>query len=85
MTEQKYTVISKESRQGISRSGKPYCFEYLIVNFNGKPARIQAPRGEEVKVGDCVVLGFATKKGYGCAEIAVAVKEVYAAVEAKGE
>lgn len=85
MTEQKYKVISKESRTGVSRSGKPYCFEYLIVNFNGKPARVAAPRGEEVKVGDCVVLGFATKKGYGCAEIAVAVKEVYAAEEAKGE
>ncbi len=76
MTRETYKVISKESRSGLSRSGKPYCFEYLIVNFNGKPARVAAPRGEEVKVGDCVVLGFATKKGYGCAEVAVAVTEV---------
>lgn len=76
MTRETYKVISKESRSGLSRSGKPYCFEYLIVNFNGKPARVAAPRGDEVKVGDCVVLGFATKKGYGCAEVAVAVTEV---------
>lgn len=76
MTRETYKVISKESRSGLSRSGKPYCFEYLIVNFNGKPARVAAPRGDEVKVGDCVVLGVATKKGYGCAEVAVAVTEV---------
>ena len=76
MTRETYKVISKESRSGISRSGKPYIFSYLILYFNGKPARVAAPRGEEVKVGDCVVLGFATKKGYGCAEVAVAVTEV---------
>lgn len=74
MTRETYKVISKESRSGLSRSGKPYCFEYLIVNFNGKPARVAAPRGDEVKVGDCVVLGFATKKGYGCAELASAAE-----------
>lgn len=85
MTEQKYTVISKESRTGISRNGKPYCFERLIVNFNGKPARVAAPRGEEVKVGDRVVLGLATKKGYGCADVIATVKEVYTSEEAKGE
>jgi hypothetical protein len=84
MTEKMYTVISKESRTGISRSGKPYCFEYLIVNFNGKPARVVASRDKEAYVGDCVVLGLATKKGCGCADIIAAVKEVIPA-EAKGE
>lgn len=83
MTEKKYTVISKESRQGISRSGKPYCFEYLIVNFNGKPARVAAPRDKEVNVGDRVVLGLSTKKGYGLAEICPVITEVVPAE--KGE
>ena len=85
MTRETYKVISKESRSGISRTGKPYIFSYLILDFNGKPARVAAPRGEEVKVGDRVALGLSTKKGYGLAEIAVVVKEVYVAEEAKGE
>lgn len=84
MTEKKYRVIQKSSQTGISRSGKPYVFNYLILDFNGKPARIQAPRDMDINVNDCVVLGLTTKRGYGIAEIAAAVKEVYAA-EAKGE
>lgn len=83
MTRETYKVISKESRQGVSRSGKLYCFEYLIVNFNGKPARVAAPRDKEAHVGDCVVLGLSTKKGYGCAEICPVITEVVPAE--KGE
>lgn len=47
--EKMYKVISKESRSGISRIGKPYCFEYLIVNFSGKPARIQLPKDKDME------------------------------------
>lgn len=85
MAEKMYKVISKESRSGISRSGKPYCFEYLIVNFSGKPARIQLPKDKdmEVNVNDCVTLGFGTRKGFGCAEICPVITEVIPAQ--KGE
>ena len=85
MAEKMYTVISKESRSGISRIGKPYCFEYLIVNFSGKPARIQLPKDKdmEVNVNDCVTLGFGTRKGFGCAEICPVITEVIPAQ--KGE
>ena len=84
MTEKMYKVISKESKSGLSRIGKPYVFNYLILDFNGKPARVAAPRDKEANVGDRVVLGLATKKGYGCAELAAVVAEVIPA-EAKGE
>lgn len=85
MAEKMYKVISKESRSGISRIGKPYCFEYLIVNFSGKPARIQLPKDKdmEVNVNDCVTLGFGTRKGSGCAEICPVITEVIPAQ--KGE
>ena len=65
MTEKMYKVISKESKSGLSRIGKPYVFNYLILDFNGKPARIQAPRDMDINVNDRVVLGLATKKGFG--------------------
>ncbi len=85
MAEKMYKVISKESRSRISRIGKPYCFEYLIVNFSGKPARIQLPKDKdmEVNVNDCVTLGFGTRKGFGCAEICPVITEVIPAQ--KGE
>ena len=85
MAEKMYKVISKESRSGIPRIGKPYCFEYLIVNFSGKPARIQLPKDKdmEVNVNDCVTLGFGTRKGFGCAEICPVITEVIPAQ--KGE
>lgn len=85
MAEKMYKVISKESRSGISRIGQPYCFEYLIVNFSGKPARIQLPKDKdmEVNVNDCVTLGFGTRKGFGCAEICPVITEVIPAQ--KGE
>lgn len=85
MAEKMYKVISKENRSGISRIGKPYCFEYLIVNFSGKPARIQLPKDKdmEVNVNDCVTLGFGTRKGFGCAEICPVITEVIPAQ--KGE
>ena len=85
MAEKMYKVISKESRSGISRIGKPYCFEYLIVNFSGKPARIQLPKDKDmvVNVNDCVTLGFGTRKGFGCAEICPVITEVIPAQ--KGE
>ena len=85
MAEKMYKVISKESRSGISRIGKPYCFEYLIVNFSGKPARIQLPKDKdmEVNVNDCVTLGFGTRKGFGSAEICPVITEVIPAQ--KGE
>lgn len=85
MTEKKYRIISKESRSGISRTGKPYIFNYLILDFNGKPARIQAPRDMDINVNDRVVLGLATKKGFGCAELAAVVAEVIPAEATKGE
>lgn len=76
MTEKMYKVISKESRSGISRTGQPYIFSYLILDFNGKPARVVAPRDKEANVGDRVVLGLSTKKGYGCAEVTAVVTGV---------
>lgn len=84
MTEKMYKVISKESRSGISRIGKPYVFNYLILDFNGKPARIRAPRGMDINVNDRVSLDLTTKRGIGCADVIATVKEVYAE-EAKGE
>ena len=84
MTEKKYKVISKESRSGISRTGQPYVFNYLILDFNGKPARIQAPRGMDINVNDRVSLDLTTKRGIGCADVVATVKEVYTA-ETKGE
>lgn len=85
MTEKMYKVISKESKSGLSRIGKPYVFNYLILDFNGKPARIQAPRDMDINVNDRVVLGLATKKGFGCAELAAVVAEVIPAEATKGE
>ena len=56
----------------------------MIICFNGKPARISAPRDFEVNIGEQVKLGFGTRKGYGCAEICPVITEVIPA-EAKGE
>lgn len=84
MTEKMYKVISKECKSGVGRDGRPYCFESLIICFNGKPARISAPRDFEVNIGEQVKLGFGTRKGCGCAEICPVITEVIPA-EAKGE
>ena len=46
MTEKTFKVISKESRTGVSRTGKPYCFEYLIVNFNGTSCSTERRRSK---------------------------------------
>lgn len=85
MTEQTFKVISKESKSGLSRIGKPYVFNYLILDFNGKPARIQAPRGMNINVNDRVSLDLTTKRGIGCADVIATVKEVYTAEKSKGE
>lgn len=50
--------------------------KYAKELADGKPARVAAPRDKEANVGDRVVLGLSTKKGYGCAEVTAVVTGV---------
>lgn len=74
--DKKFKVISVESKSGISHNGIPYCYESLIINFNGKTARIIKPRDMEVKANDYVELGIGTRKGYGCADVTAIVTNI---------
>lgn len=48
-----FEVIGKDTRTGISsRTGAPYIFEDLILNFHGKAAKIRAPRDMKIDIGD---------------------------------
>jgi len=80
-----FEVIAKDSRTGVSaRTGTPYVVENLILNFQGKAAKIRAPRDMTVNIGDSVRLEFGTVRGYGVAQIGAIVKEVIPQ-EKKGE
>lgn len=72
-----FEVIAKDSRTGISaRTGTPYVVENLTLNFQGKAAKIRAPRDMTVNIGDSVRLELGTVRGYGVAQIGAIVKEV---------
>lgn len=63
-----FEVIGKDTRTGISsRTGAPYIFEDLILNFHGKAAKIRAPRDMKIDIGDSVILEFGTVRGVWCA------------------
>jgi hypothetical protein len=80
-----FEVIAKDSRTGISaRTGTPYVVENLTLNFQGKAAKIRAPRDMTVNIGDSVRLELGTVRGYGVAQIGAIVKEVIPQ-EKKGE
>lgn len=80
-----FEVIAKDSRTGVSvRTGTPYVVENLTLNFQGKAAKIRAPRDMTVNIGDSVRLEFGTVRGYGVAQIGAIVKEVIPQ-EKKGE
>lgn len=74
-----FEVIAKDSR-----TGTPYVVENLTLNFQGKAAKIRAPRDMTVNIGDSVRLEFGTVRGYGVAQIGAIVKEVIPQ-EKKGE
>lgn len=80
-----FEVIAKDSRTGVSAgTGTPYVVENLTLNFQGKAAKIRAPRDMTVNIGDSVRLEFGTVRGYGVAQIGAIVKEVIPQ-EKKGE
>ena len=80
-----FEVIGKDTRTGVSsKNGEPYIFESLTLNFNGRAAKIRAPRDMAVNIGDSVRLELGTVRGYGAAQIGAVVKEVISA-ETKGE
>lgn len=80
-----FEVIGKDTRTGISsRTGAPYIIENLILNFNGRAAKIKAPKDTVVNVGDKVKIQLGTVRGFGVAQIAAIVTEVIP-VEMKGE
>lgn len=54
------------------------------MNFQGKAAKIRAPRDMTVNIGDSVRLELGTVRGYGVAQIGAIVKEVIPQ-EKKGE
>lgn len=74
-----FKVIAKDSR-----TGSPYVIENLTLNFQGKAAKIRAPRDMTVNIGDSVRLELSTVRGYGVAQIGAIVKEVIPQ-EKKGE
>ena len=79
-----FKVLSKDSKSGIGKNGKPYCYESLTIDFYGKVAKVSLPENMEVKPGHFVKLGFCTRRGYGCAEVVATVVEVLKP-EVKGE
>lgn len=79
-----FEVIGKDTKTGIGRNSETYVIENLILNFNGKAAKIRAPRDTKVNIGDSVRLGLGTVRGYGSAQVGAVVKEVIPQ-EKKGE
>lgn len=71
-----FEIIGKDTKTGIGRNGETYVIENLILNFNGKAAKIRAPRNMSVNIGDSVILEFGTVRGYGAPQIGAVVKEV---------
>ena len=80
-----FEVIAKDSRTGVSaRTGTPYVVENLTLNFQGKAAKIRAPRDMTVNIGDLVRVELGTVRGFGAAQVGAIVKEVIPQ-EKKGE
>lgn len=83
--EELFEVIGKDTKIGISsRTGAPYIIENLTLNFNGRAAKIKAPKDTVVNVGDKVKIQLGTVRGFGVAQIGAIVTEVIP-VEMKGE
>lgn len=80
-----FEVIGKDTKTGISsRTGAPYVVENLTLNFNGRAAKIKAPKDTIINVGDKVKIQLGTVRGYGVAQIGAIVTEVIPQ-EKKGE
>lgn len=79
MSETTYKVIGKDAKTGIGRNGDPYIIENLVINFNGKSAKVRTPRNMTVNIGDEIKLAFGTRRGWGAAEICAVVSEVFPA------
>lgn len=84
MENNKYLVTGKFTRTGTGKTGQPYSIEELTVDFNGRIAKIRAPKDVVVSIGDSVILGFGVKRGYGCAELCPVITEVISQ-EKKGD
>lgn len=71
-----FEIIGKDTKTGIGRDGQQYVIENLVVNFNGKAAKIRAPRNMSANIGDfaCVKLGLV--RGYGSAQIGAVVEKI---------
>lgn len=78
-----FEIIGKDTKTGIGRDGQQYVIENLVVNFNGKAAKIRAPRNMSVNIGDSIRLGFGLVRNYGCLQIGAVVEQIIKKQEEK--
>lgn len=79
MNETTYKIIAKDIKAGIGRNGDPYIIENLVINFNGKSAKVRTPKNMTINIGDEIKLALGTRRGWGRAEICAVVSEVFPA------
>ena len=78
-----FEIIGKDTKTGIGRNGETYVIENLILNFNGKAAKIRAPRNMSVNIGDSVRVGLGLVRNYGCLQIGAVVDQIIKKQEEK--
>ena len=78
-----FEIIGKDTKTGIGTNGETYVIENLILNFNGKAAKIRAPRNMSVNIGDSVRVGLGLVRNYGCLQIGAVVEQIIKKQEEK--
>ena len=76
-------LLEKTQKQGLEETAKTYVIENLILNFNGKAAKIRAPRNMSVNIGDSVRVGLGLVRNYGCLQIGAVVEQIIKKQEEK--
>lgn len=71
-----FEIIGKDTKTGIGRDGQQYVIENLVVNFNGKAAKIRAPRNMSVNIGDSIRVGLGLVRNYGCLQVGAIIDQV---------
>lgn len=78
-----FEIIGKDTKTGIGRNVETYVIENLILNFNGKAAKIRAPRNMSVNIEDSVRVGLGLVRNYGCLQIGAVVEQIIKKQEEK--
>lgn len=78
-----FEIIGKDTKTGVGRDGQQYVIENLVVNFNGKAAKIRAPRNMSANIGDFACVELSLVRNYGCLQVGAVVEEIIKKQEKK--